>query len=183
MYQSKIDRLDKINPSHFPEGFKTKILYKDPYIVKIRRFLNTKEIESLLELAKGKFERSTIVVDDKMVYSNTRTSETAFITDNGHYELYSQPIENVINKIIYLTGCDRHQIESLMVVKYSDGEEYYNHHDYFEPEHTDTMSSEKNRLATFFCYLTSLDKDEGGETEFPLIGIKEKPSKGSALFW
>ena len=178
-----INRLDKINETRFPSGFKTKILHKNPYIVKIRRLLNTKEMEELISMAEGKFERSTIVVDGEMVYSDVRTSETAFITDDGHYEEYSDTIDGILNKICYLTNCKRNQIESLMVVKYSNGEEYYNHHDYFRPEHTEIIEDGGQRIGTFFCYLSSLNPDEGGETEFPLIGVKAKPSKGTGVFW
>jgi len=182
-YRAKIDNLNKIDPSLFPDGFKTTVLYENPYIVKIRRFLNTEEIEELLKMGEGKFDRSTIVVDGEMTYSNTRTSETAFITENGQIEKYSDPVENVLKKVCYLTGCKRNQIESLMLVKYNKGEQYYNHHDYFKPEHIEMVDGGGQRLATFFIYLTSLDSDEGGETEFPLIGVKTKPSKGTAVFW
>ena len=182
-YRARIDRPDKINPARFPSGFKTTVLHQNPYIVKARRMLNTDEIETVLGMAKGKFERSTIVVDGEMVYSNVRTSETAFITDNGHYEEYSAPVNSILKKVCYLAGCERNQVESLMVVKYGEGEEYYNHHDYFKPEHDEVIEDGGQRIATFFCYLTSLDPEEGGETEFPLIGVKAKPSKGTAVFW
>jgi hypothetical protein len=182
-YRGRIDYLSKIDSSKFPEGFKPKILYKNPYIVKLRRFLNSDEITAMLNMADGKFGRSTIVVDGEMVYSNVRTSETAFITESGHYEEYSKPIKQVLDKVCYLVGCKKEQIEGLMVVKYVDGEEYYNHHDYFKPEHTDIIADGGQRIATFFCYLTSLRDDEGGETEFPLIKLKSRPSRGTALFW
>ena len=182
-YRAKIDNLDKINSHRFPEGFSTRIFNYDPYIVKIRRFLNTEEIETLLDMAEGRYNRSTIVVDGELVYSDVRTSETAFITENGHHDEYSKPVENVLKKVCYLVGCDRSQIEGLMVVKYGNGEEYYNHHDFFKPEHTDMIADGGQRIATFFVYLSSLTEDEGGETEFPMIGIKSRPSKGTALFW
>lgn len=182
-YRSRLNQLDKIDHSYFPDGFKTTVLHQNPYIVKIRRMLNTDEIRTILQMAEGQFERSTIVVDGEMVFSNVRTSETAFITDNGHQNKYSKTIRRLLKKVCYLAGCKRNQIESLMVVKYGDGEEYYNHHDYFKPEHTEVIADGGQRIATFFCYLTSLDREEGGETEFPLIGVKTKPSKGTAVFW
>ena len=181
--RSRLDRPNKINPSRFPPGFKTKVIHNNPYIIKIRRLLDTEEIDTLLSMAKGHFEKSTIVVDGEMVFSNVRTSETAYITVSGHYEEYPEPVERLLNKICYLAGCKRYQIEGLMVVKYGNGEEYYNHHDYFRSEHTDIIAEGGQRISTFFCYLTSLDKDEGGETEFPLIRVKIKPSKGTGVFW
>lgn len=182
-YRGKIDKLGKINPSRFHKGFNTKIIKENPYIVKIRRFLNTEEVNTLLNMAEGKFTRSTIVVNGQMTHSKTRTSETAFITENGNSNKYSDPVERVLNRVCYLVGCNRNQIEALMVVKYGDGEEYYNHHDYFKPEHQNIIADGGQRISTFFCYLSSLNEDEGGETEFPLIELKCKPSKGTAIFW
>lgn len=179
-----IHNLKEINIKKFPLGFDSKVLNKKPYIVKLRRFLNTEEVNTLISMAKNKFERSTIVYDDELIQSNSRTSETAFITDNGHFNIYNKSIERIIKKVCYLTNCDRNQIESLMVVKYKQGQEYQEHHDFFKPEHFDIMGGKQmQRIATFFCYLTSLDENDGGETEFPLIDLKIKPSKGTAVFW
>lgn len=182
-YHARMNKLDKINHEHFPVGFDTRVLSRKPYIVKIRRFMNSEEIDVLLNMAEGKFEKSTIIVSDEMVQSTSRTSETAFITDDGHYETYSKPVEKLLRKVCYLAGCERYQIESLMVVKYGNGDEYEDHHDYFRPEHTDILSDGGQRICTFFCYLNSLDPGDGGETEFPLIDVKAKPSKGTAVFW
>ena len=175
-----INRIHKINTNLFPEGFKPKILSDKPYLVKLRRFLNTKEVNTLLEMAEGKYEKSTIVLDDELTYSTTRTSETAYITDNGKIP---KGLESITNKVCYLVGCKPHQIEGLMVVKYEPNQQYYNHHDYFEPEFDEMIRDGGQRISSFFCYLTSLEPGEGGETEFPLIDIKVKPSKGTSVFW
>ena len=52
-----------------------------------------------------------------MVESDTRTSETAFITENGHYDKYDKPIEKLLKKVCYLVGCKRNQIESLDITQ------------------------------------------------------------------
>lgn len=38
-----------------------------------------------------------------------------------------------------------------------------------------------SRIFTLFTYLT--DVDEGGETEFPELGLKVTPKKGRAVLW
>ena len=106
-YRAKINNTESINKKHFPSGFKATVLHKKPYIVKLRRFLNTEEIEALMALGKGKFNQSTIILDDTMTLSNTRTSHTAFITDDGHKKKYSSSIDNVLKKVCYLVGCER----------------------------------------------------------------------------
>lgn len=37
------------------------------------------------------------------------------------------------------------------------------------------------RILTFFLYLS--DVEEGGETNFPQVGVKVTPRKGSAVLW
>jgi prolyl 4-hydroxylase len=181
---SIIDTPKEINPEYFPKGFSTKILSDKPYIVKIRRFLESCEIDILLSMAEGLFTRSKIVVDGEMIDSIARTSQTAFITDNGHYKHTDDPIiNNVLNKVCYLTGCNTSQIEALMVVKYLEGDEYQEHHDYFYEDDQNLIEGCGQRMATFFVYLNSLDDDKGGETEFPKLDLKIKPSKGTATFW
>ena len=182
-YRAKINDLNSIKEKYFPKGFKATILHNKPYIVKLRRFLNTKEIEALMSLGEGKFNRSTIILNDEMTRSTTRTSHTAFITDDGHRKKYSPAIDDVLKKVCYLVGCERNKIESLMIVRYNENQEYYNHHDYFETDFTEMIQDGGQRVATFFCYLNSLDEEDGGETEFPLIRLKSKPSKGTAVFW
>jgi prolyl 4-hydroxylase len=187
---NNIDQFKNLNEIgvKFPEGFKPRVIHKDPYIVKLRRFLNTEEINTILELSKHLFNPSTTVVNGEQIISDGRTSKTAFITENGQTNVNSSSktwkiIERILKRVCYLTGCDRNQIEGLMVVKYDKGQEYYNHHDYFKPEDIELMKDGGQRIATFFCYLNSLNDNEGGETEFPEIGVKVKPSKGTAVFW
>ena len=180
---SKIDNIEEINHDYFPEGFKPRILNEHPYIIKLRRFINTEEIRALMKLGEDKFERSTIVISGELVESTTRTSETAYITYDGHFENYEKPIENILNKVCYLVGCHRSQIESMMLVKYKKGKYYDEHWDFFKKEHEDIMGKAKQRMATFFVYLTILDDNEGGENEFPKLNLRIKPSKGAAVFW
>lgn len=178
-----IDNIDKIELGRFHRGFDAKIIHEYPYIVKLRRFLNTEEIETLLNMSKHLFSRSTTVVDNKSVVSSGRTSQTAFITENGQTGRYPKPIYNIINRVCYLVGCSHKQVEGIMVVKYEEGEEYNDHHDYFPVSAKKALSDGGQRIATFFCYLTSLNDGNGGETEFPEIGVKVKPSRGTAVFW
>jgi len=182
-YSGNINDLDSIDAELFPTGFDTSIIHQKPYIVKLKNFLTNEEIDTVIQMADGKFNRSTIVVDDKLVHSSTRTSVTAFITPCGHRGKSNSEIENVLKKVCHLAGCTRKQVEGIMVVKYNKGDQYYNHHDYFFPEHVDVLRNGGQRIATFFCYLNDLEENVGGETEFPDIGVKSSPEKGSALFW
>jgi prolyl 4-hydroxylase len=182
-YRAKINDIDSINKSHFPKGFRAKVLHKKPYIVKLKHFINKDEINAILDMAKGKFTRSTVILNDQMEYSTTRTSHTAYITDDGHKKEYNKHIDRILKKACYLVGCERNKVESLMVVRYKDGQQYYNHHDYFDEDFTDMLNDGSQRIATYFVYLNGLERGEGGETEFPEIGVKSNPEEGTAVFW
>lgn len=189
MDEAPIKNTEKLMKYHKEEktkyllkDFKARILNQDPYIVKINNFLNDEEIEEILKLTKGKFERSNMVIDGELVIDDLRTSSTAFIFKDGLPDKYSKNIENVIKKIRYLTNCKRGQIE-MMAVRYKKGEFFGKHVDYFKENELGVLDDGGQRIATFFIYLNTVKKEDGGETEFTKINIKSHPKKGDCLFW
>lgn len=203
----RIDNVEKLNKKvkakkregkvgkYLHENFKARVINENPYIVKINNFLDDEEVECLLEMAEGKFKRSNIVVDGSLTYSNTRTSSTAYVTKDGFPSYcncgaedcqevnYPAPIERIVKRLRYLTGCKREELEGFMVVRYRYMEQFAEHTDYFEPHEIGALDSAGNRVITVFVYLNTLEKDEGGETEFTKLGVKSRPKKGDAMLW
>lgn len=181
-----VNDIERINRSkRLESNFKAKILSKSPYIVKMKNLLSHREIDELLKIANKKgFERSNMVVDNELVISNYRTSQTSYLLSDGMPRKYNKYIENIIRKICYLVDCKRSQIEGLMAVKYDGEEEYFNTHvDFFSSDDEMLINDGGNRLSTFFIYANTLERGDGGETEFPELGIKSRPVKGDAVFW
>lgn len=58
------------------------------------------------------------------------------------------------------------------------GQKYVTHHDSSE-EDVDMVCGP--RILTLFLYLS--DVEDGGETNFPLLGLSVKPKKGRAVLW
>lgn len=201
----RIDKVDKMNEKakrgskYLHPNFKARVIHQNPYIVKINNFLDDEEVDTLLEMAEGKFKRSNIMVDGTLTYSNTRTSSTAYVTkdgfptfcncgnedcSNGEKELtYPPAIERIVKRLRYLTGCKREELEGFMVVRYKYMEQFSEHTDYFEPHEINVLDNGGQRIITVFVYLNSLEKDEGGETEFTKLGVKSRPKKGDAMMW
>lgn len=180
-----IDNLEKLQSKHrkyLLKNFKARKINSDPYIVKINNLLSDEEIEELLNLTKGKFEKSNIMVDGKLVYSTTRTSSTAYLFEDGLPDKYSEIVEKIIKRIRFLVHCERSQLE-IMAVKYKKGEQFGKHVDYFDENEIGVLDKGGQRIATFFIYLNTLPADAGGETEFTKLGIKSKPKKGDSIFW
>jgi prolyl 4-hydroxylase len=176
----RIQNLEKLK---LPSEMKIRVLNEYPYVVKINNLLTEGEIEEILQLAKGKFEKSNIVVNGELVYNTRqRNSSTAYLFKDGMPDKYSKRIERIIKKICYLTSCERSQLE-IMCVRYRQGEYFGKHVDYFDEHEVDKLDSGGNRLCTFFVYLNTLQKEDGGETEFTKLGIKSRPKKGDAIFF
>jgi len=179
-----INRINKSKREYIPKDFRVKIINKDPYIVKIKNFLTSREVKELVKLAeKNGFERSNIVIDNKLIYDEMRTSKTSYLLEDGCPYKYSKNIENLIKRICYLMDCKREQIEGLMCVKYEGGEYFETHVDFFSTDDVDLLEDAGNRIFTFFAYLNNVDRGEGGETEFPQLEIKSRPVKGDAIGW
>jgi prolyl 4-hydroxylase len=76
-------------------------------------------------------------------------------------------------------------LESPQILHYAVGQEFKPHVDFLDPNvpgYARDIEKRGQRAATFLIYLN--DDYEGGETEFPLLGIRHKARKGEGLlFW
>jgi hypothetical protein len=77
------------------------------------------------------------------------------------------------------------QFEGPAVLHYSPGERITNHYDFVDPNSTPDYAGEiarnGQRVVTFLMYLN--DDYEGGETDFPLLGIRNRGRQGDGLFF
>ncbi len=87
----------------------------------------------------------------------------------------------LIKRVNKLLGTKFQNSEHLQFLKYEKGEYFKTHHDLI-PEQNDKVCGP--RVLTFLMYFNDLlGDDDGGETEFPLQGIKVKPKIGRAVLW
>lgn len=179
---NNLERLQYKDRKQLLKGFEARELNQNPYIVKIKNLLSDNEIDELLEMTKGRFEKSNIVIDGELVYNSNRTSSTAYLFKDGMPDKYSRDIEKMIERICYLVNCDRSQLE-MMAVRYKMGQQFGSHVDYFNDNEIGVLDNGGQRIATFFVYLNTLHSGEGGTTEFTKLGIKSKPRKGAGIFW
>ena len=81
-------------------------------------------------------------------------------------------------------GASMPMLEPFAVLHYSPGEEYGEHVDFLDPAipaYAAELAQRGQRVATCLIYLN--DDYEGGETEFPQLGLSFKGQKGDALIF
>jgi hypothetical protein len=74
--------------------------------------------------------------------------------------------------------------EPPQILRYEVGQEFVPHQDFMDEDSggfREQLAGSGQRIATFLIYLN--DDYDGGETEFPRVGLRFKGRTGDALFW
>ena len=154
-------------------------------LYKIDNFLSQKEIEILLSMQKktlpqGCTKRSA--VGEKGIISSDRTSSSLHIP-----KAFNGIIRNIEERASGLFSLPTEAVEPLQIVHYRKGEYYKCHHDDSTLDDGrlfyDSASTSPGRTFTIFVYLNTLQKEDGGETFFPRLGLRIRPTTGTALLW
>jgi prolyl 4-hydroxylase len=143
-----------------------------PPIYLVHDFLSDHESDFLINVAESCLSRSLVGGD---VEAAGRTSESCY------FEQYHLP--GLMQKVASLTGKPLEHCEYPQVAKYVAGQQYGQHYDGFSSHGGPTFRRELtyggNRVATVLIYLNNVA--EGGETHFPRMDLKIRPTKGTAL--
>lgn len=145
-------------------------------IFQLRRFASPDLCDDLIALIERGRRPSTIADDNGDTYF--RTSETCDLA--GDFPAVQQ-IEALLNE---LSGIAPRYGEPLQGQRYTQGQEFKPHTDYFDPGGRDfdrfcTLSGQ--RTWTFMIYLN--DVAAGGATRFKLAGKTFHPERGKLLCW
>jgi prolyl 4-hydroxylase len=146
------------------------MLHKEPLVMRFERLLTDDECRQLIETAAPRLRESKLV---NKVVSEIRTSRGMFFEEKE-----SPFIHRIERRISQLMNVPIEHAEGLQVLHYGPGQEYKAHYDFFSPKNPQARN---NRISTLIIYLN--DVEEGGETVFPLLQLKVKPKRGSALYF
>lgn len=150
---------------------------KNLEIFKIPNFLSYDECDYIIKLTEKVSSRSRVASDEKgSTYHEARTSSTSVLSD-------SDDIVSKINTRMHdELGIPLGYSEPTQGQIYEVGQEFKHHHDFFTGNSYNYHCLHSGqRTWTFMIYLN--DVEEGGETDFPQIGVKFKPEKGTAVIW
>ena len=157
-----------------------RVLNENPRIVYIYNFLNDKETNHLISYAKKNKRPSTIDTKDGgpvTLQTNVRSSNTAHVEKNA-----DEIIKGIELKASNFANSDTYHLEPLQVVIYEKGQKYTPHYDFFSSDSPEMVYG-GNRNKTILVYLNNLPDDAGGNTFFPKLNIRVKPSKGDAIYF
>ena len=151
--------------------------------------LTEKECQDIINASKNSLSRSTVLKGESENDSSLnkgRTSQNAWLLAKD-LDINSDAF-NALLKIERITESFTDQPiknqEGLQVLRYSEGEEYQPHHDFFHDNHKEydrCMMEGGQRLWTVYFYLN--DVEEGGDTFWPRLDVKISPKIGRVAIW
>jgi len=158
------------------EGQRVRVLGRldAPAVALLDGVLSESECEAIIALAQPRLSRSEVV--DPL--SGGYRQDTARSSDGTALDTSPSPwLARLQARMAWLTGLPLAHAEGLQVLRYRAGGEYLPHHDYF-----DLAAPEGGqRCATLVTYLS--DVEVGGETIFPLPGLRFSPRRGMAVYF
>lgn len=152
-----------------------------PRVVLFGSLLSAQECEQMIEAARRRLQRSTVVNADTGAYDvHADRTSSGMHFERGENELVAR-IERRIGELV---GCPVENGEPIQVLHYTPGAEYKPHHDYFDPAQPGNdrvLAMGGQRVATLVMYLN--DVEAGGSTVFPALGLDVLPRRGSAVYF
>ncbi|MGX9136117.1 2OG-Fe(II) oxygenase [Rummeliibacillus sp. JY-2-4R] len=145
--------------------------FEEPLVVVLGSVLDDEECDVLIQLAKGRLQRSKIGGTREV--SEIRTSSGVFLTD-----INNDILARVEKRVSAIMGIPIEHGEGLHILNYLPGQEYKEHFDYFAPT---SKAASNNRIATLVIYLN--DVEEGGSTFFQKLNFSVSPQKGMAVYF
>ena len=140
---------------------------KPSFEPKMIQMLDSKTCERIIQ-SKDNYKMSAVSNGNK-VQSEFRTSKSCHFQAGENAD-----IDKIVKNICDMLNLKSEQIEPVQMTRYSVGEEYKYHYDYFKSDHVN------QRHYTIVIYLN--DDYDGGCTAFP-YSKKFQPVQGNALIW
>lgn len=144
---------------------------EEPLIVVLENVLSYEECDELIRLSTNKMQRSKIGSTHDV--NDLRTSSSMFFEESEN-----ELIAKVEKRVSSIMNIPIEHAEGLQILRYTPGQEYKAHYDYFSSTST---TAKNNRISTLVMYLN--DVEEGGETLFPKLNLSVTPKKGTAVYF
>jgi hypothetical protein len=172
-------RIDLRGWSRPPPG---QTLCANPLVRAFPEFVTDPVCDWLIEQARPRLKRALIYdpVGGKDIADHMRTNSAA------GFDLACADVVQIVvqTRIAAATGIPLHHMEGPTVLHYAPGEQITNHYDFVNPRtpnYAEEIARRGERIATFLVYLN--DDYEGGETDFPNLGLRYHGAKRGGLLF
>jgi prolyl 4-hydroxylase len=174
------EKNNKDNTSNIALRIAQKINARNLELYTIDHFLTKEECDLIIqEIDNSDLTQSTVYTANHLgerKLSDNRTSQTCFFKNN------SKIITELESRICKQIGINNRFSEQIQGQKYSVGQEFKRHVDFFDPRLVQENKTVKGqRTWTFMIYLN--DVEEGGYTSFPYAFASIIPKVGRAVIW
>ena len=157
-------------------------LCPDPLVRVFANFVPDSVCAWLIEQARPHLKRALIYdpVGGKDIADHMRTNSAAGF-DLMHADVVQAAVQWRMSTAV---GVPIEHMEGPTVLHYAIGEQITNHYDFVNPRiqnYQAELEKRGQRIVTFLVYLN--DDYEGGETDFPEIGLRYHGAKGNGIFF
>jgi prolyl 4-hydroxylase len=157
-------------------------LCADPLVRVFPRFVPDSVCAWLIDQARPNLKRALIYdpVGGKDIADHMRTNSAA-----GFDLMHADVVQAAVQwRMSVAVGVPIAHMEGPTVLHYAVGEEITNHYDFVNPRmpnYQAEIDKRGQRIVTFLVYLN--DDYEGGETDFPELGLRYHGAKGDGIFF
>jgi prolyl 4-hydroxylase len=175
--------LQDLDLSRWLKAAPAHLLSPQPRILAVKNFASPRICDRLIELARPRLKAAQTFDPE----TGAGQYESSRNNSDCHLILpYSDLVLALVRaRIAALIQMPPSFFETPTMLHYKPGETFSPHYDFLDdtkPGHFNEIARNGQRVLTFLLYLN--ESFDGGETEFPLIGLRYKGNKGDALcFW
>lgn len=157
-------------------------LLNAPRVSTVRGFLGPRACEWLIGRSRGRVSPAMVFDPDKGgARRESARSNSAFEIPFADLDLVTVALRA---RIAAMVGVPTGALEPVQVLHYAPGQTFARHYDFLDtavPGYAADVAARGQRIATVLIYLN--DGYEGGETDFPMVGLAFKGQPGDALLF
>jgi prolyl 4-hydroxylase len=155
-----------------------RVLNESPRTVAIAGFLPKRACDWLIGLARGRAKPALVYNPDGSPAVEAGARSNSFV----EFGILNCDVVVLLvrQRIAATIGAPVGALENSQVLHYDVGQQFARHFDYLDPALPE-VAERGQRIVTFLIYLN--DGFDGGETEFPRLGLRHKGAAGDALYF
>lgn len=161
---------------------RAQILHRDPKLGLVTEMAKPWLCDWLISQARGRLTQAEVY--NPYTQSRERTPERT--NSSALMSLLDTDLAQIAlqARIAAAVGMPFGNLEPAFVLHYAPGQTFHDHYDFVDPEtpgYAEEIANNGQRVMTFLIYLN--DGYDGGETDFPRLGIQHRGTAGQGFFF